>query len=281
MISAKITFWGVRGSMATPGRKTAGVGGNTSCVKIEYGQTLIICDAGTGIRPLGIDLKKRFGRKPISAHILLSHLHWDHYIGLPFFKPLYEKKNYFVIGGPAGDGAEFGKSLAGTMQKPYFPIELKDVSAKISLETIRNKEFKVGQVKIVPFRVNHPDGAVGWRFYFPNGKSLVHITDNEPDTERGVGRLVEWMKGADVLIHDAQYSSKNYRRHKGWGHSPVSYPVELAAKAKISRLYLFHFDPEADDRHVKASLAYARKFALARHLKVHCAIAREGLSFRI
>lgn len=267
--------------MATPGRATAGIGGNTACVDIVFGHDKIICDAGTGIRPLGIELKKKFGTKPIRAHILLSHLHWDHYIGLPFFKPLYEKKNRFVICGPRGGGLKFGKALARTMRPPYFPITLSDISAGISTKTISDREFVVGRIRVSPFHVNHPGGALGWRFFFPNGKSLVHITDNEPDTKRGAQKLIAWMKGADVLIHDAQYSSKNYKRHKGWGHSPVSYPITLAARAGVGRLFLFHFDPEADDRHVKASLAYAKKFALKKKFDVRCSIAREGLAFEL
>lgn len=264
--------------MATPGITTKRVGGNTACLEISSGCKIIICDAGTGIRPLGTNLKKRMKGKRVSAHILLSHLHWDHFIGLPFFKLLYDKKNDFVIGGPA-EGRSFGVLLKATMRPPYFPISLSDVPARVKLVTYSTAPFEIGDVHVRPMAVNHPDGALGWRFYFPNGKSLVHVTDNEPVTGNRRLKFIEWMNGADVLVHDAQYSREDYKRHRGWGHSPLSYSVELALAAHVKRLFLFHFDPDADDRALLRTLKAARNMAAGCKRRLKIELAREGLSF--
>lgn len=281
MSSVKITFWGVRGSMATPGPKTVHFGGNTACVEILSGNTRIICDGGTGIRPLGIHLEHTLGNKAIRAHILLTHLHWDHYIGLPFFKPLFSKNNHFVIGGPMAGNETFGEAISKAMRPPYFPIPFSAIPSSIEFKTYSGDTFKIGDVGVKPILVNHPGGALGWRFFFPNGKSLVHITDNEPSNATDDVRLIEWMKNADVLIHDAQYTPDNYAKHKGWGHSPYTYPMELAEKANVKKLFLFHFDPGDEDKHLKHILKEAKKFAKSSGKKVKIDLAREGVSIKL
>lgn len=278
MERAKIKFWGVRGSIATSGRETNQVGGNTACVEISAAGRIIICDAGTGIRPLGISLVRRLGKRPISAHILLSHLHLDHYMGLPFFQPLYKKENDFVIAGPGACRMGFGKALSRAVCPPYFPISLSEMPAGIRLKTLSERPFAIGKIRVVPKPVNHPGGALGFRFYFPGGKSLVHITDNEPDTARAKQMLVEWMKGADVLIHDAQYSIARWHSHLGWGHSPFAYSIELAREAGIARLILFHFDPQDSDRRLARMLRNAQRLAKGMHPKLRVELAREGRS---
>lgn len=281
MDRVRVTFWGVRGSMATPGPKTVRFGGNTACVEIEAAGRIIVCDAGTGIRDLGIDLKRRFKKGPISAYILLSHLHWDHYIGLPFFKPLYEKGNRFVIAGPRADTMGFGKALSLAMRPPYFPIPFSVIPAGIRLKTLSERTFRIGRIMVKPLVMNHPGGALGWRFFFPGGRSVVHITDNEPATKHKEARLVDWMRGADVLIHDAQYDPRGYKRHLGWGHSPFTYPLELAEKAGIKRIFLFHFDPEDEDRHLDRVLRQARRLAHASMPRVRVGLTREGLTITL
>jgi ribonuclease BN (tRNA processing enzyme) len=126
--------------------------------------------------------------------------------------------------------------------------------------------------------VSHPGGALGYRFIFPNNRSIVHVTDNEPSTRTMMLKLVNWMRGADVVIHDAQYSPENYERHEGWGHSPYSYPIELAAKAGVPKLYLFHYDPEDDDEHLKRVLLDAKKFIKKKGYSLECELAREGMT---
>lgn len=273
MGKVQIKFWGVRGSVATPGPETVRFGGNTACVEILAGKTLIICDAGTGIRQLGLALSDG-AKKSITAHILLTHVHWDHYFGLPFFRPLYNSKNRFIIAGPHAGKEGFGAALSKIIRPPYFPIPLTAIPAQISLKTVSSAKFRIGDVFVLPHAVNHPGGAVGWRFFFPNGKSLVHITDNEPGSVSGERKLIKWMCGADILIHDAQYSPKSYSRHKGWGHSPYTYPILLAAKAGIKKVILFHFDPEDDDAYLSRVEGTAKKFA--KEIGVVCELAREG-----
>lgn len=263
-----------------PGKETRHYGGNTSCVEFNCGSELIICDAGTGIRPLGKHLIRRRGKRPIKATILLSHVHWDHYVGLPFFKPLYWKKNEFVIGGPKPLRKRFGDAIGSAMHPPYFPIPVSAIPARIEFKTIGIRPFSIGNVRVVPFLANHPGGAFGWKFLFPGGKSVAHVSDNEPDGERREA-IIEWLRNTDVLIHDAQYTTEEYKKRLGWGHSPYTYPLEIASEAGVSKLIFFHFDPDADDDHLRKTLKRAKEWIKRRNARLDCSLAREGFSFRI
>lgn len=281
MNRTRVTFWGVRGSIPAPGPMTKRFGGNTSCVEIVAGEERIVCDAGTGIRALGLRLMRGAAGRPVAAHILLSHLHWDHYMGLPFFAPLYVRRNRFVIAGPSAGLQGFGRALSHAMRPPYFPVPFSMIPAGIRFKTIGLRPFRIGGVRALPLALHHPGGSLGWRFFFPDGRSLVHVTDNEPGSKRHVRKLLRWMRGADVLIHDAQYTPADYARHRGWGHSPFTFPIRLASEAGIARLFLFHFDPQDED----AQLARVRKkaVAMARALPhpVHVEMAQEGTSFTL
>jgi len=277
----RVKFWGVRGSIAVPGRTALKYGGNTSCVEIDAGDDLIICDAGTGIRSLGNDLIRRYKKRPIRATILLSHIHWDHYVGLPFFKPIYWKKNSFSIGGPKPAKMDFGEAIGNAMHPPYFPIPVSAIPSKVKFKNIAERKFNIGKVKVVPLTLFHPGGAFGWKFRFTNGMSLVHVTDNEPNGDDFRNRTIKWMRGADVLIHDAQYTPEEYKSRKGWGHSPFTYPLELAAEAGVGRVIFFHFDPDATDGHLNRILGDARRWIRKRGAKMTCVLAREGMSFNI
>lgn len=281
METVQIRFWGVRGSVPAPGRATMRFGGNTACLEIRTGKDLIICDAGTGIRELGLALERRSLNRPITAHILLSHLHWDHYMGLPFFAPLYRRQDRFVVYGPMAGRKAFGVALSRAMSPPYFPLPISSIPAKMSFKTVGSRPFQIGKVRVVPRAVNHPGGAIGWRFEFPNGKSLVHITDNEPGLLSERASIVEWMRDADVLIHDAQYTPNNYKSHIGWGHSPFTYPIGLAAEANIKRLFLFHFDPSDDDAHLVQVYSKARSIVKNVNPGVSVKMAKEGTEFTL
>ena len=264
--------------MAAPGPGTIRFGGNTSCVEIQIGGELIICDAGTGIRPLGESLVRRMKGRPIEATILLSHLHWDHYIGLPFFRPLYNGKNRFVVAGPRVAEMDFGPALSCAMRPPYFPVPLAVLPSRLRFKTVSARPFKMGTVRIVPIELNHPGGAMGWRFYFPNRRSVVHVTDNEPSSQNKMKRLVKWMQGTDVLIHDAQYTPSTYLQRMGWGHSPFTYPITLAAEAGIPRVVFFHFDPADNDKRLSDIQRQARAWAREQGINIKCDLAREGAS---
>lgn len=268
-----VSFWGVRGSVSSAGKKTVKYGGNTLCLMIEHGRTRIICDAGTGIRPLGEALKR--SKKPLRATIMLTHLHWDHFTGLPFFEPLYQARNRFVIAGPGQGRVSFKTCLDRVLSPPYFPIRLDDLVAKIDYRTIREKPFSIDDIMVIPYTCNHPGGSFGWRFEFPNGKSIIYVSDNEPSL-RNRDRMLAWMRDAEMVIHDAQYSPANYARHRGWGHSPYTYPVQMSIAANAKRLFLYHYDPATEDSRLESWLSDARKVAGKYRSKLKVYLSREG-----
>ena len=272
MKKTEITFWGVRGSMAAAGPKTAKYGGNTACVEISCGNTTIICDAGTGIRPLGHELIKRSKGKKIEAAILLSHLHLDHVIGLPFFKPIYQKGNRFVIMNPGRSASRLKADLKKLIGAPYFPVNILDVPASIQFKEFKMKPVRIGPVTIETFKCNHPDNSFAFKFRFPNGKTLVHISDNEPSNDRHKA-LVRWISRADILIHDAQYTPSQYENKIGWGHSPYIYPVRLAMEAGVKGLVFFHYDPSATDEELDLISAKVEKSGIV--------LAREGMTLLV
>jgi phosphoribosyl 1,2-cyclic phosphodiesterase len=273
----KLKFWGVRGSVAAAGQNTAKYGGNTSCVALTHGDTRIICDAGTGIRPLGNSLRRRI-KKPLKATILLSHLHWDHFVGLPFFEPLYDRRNEFLIAGPGYKGESFKSLLYRVVAPPYFPITPSTFAAKVHYRTLSGEPFAIDDIVVEPFECNHPGGSLGWKFILPSGKKLVHVTDHEPK-ESHQKKMLEWMRGADFVIHDSQYSPSEYKKFEGWGHSPYGQVVRMAIEAEAKRLVMFHHDPESDDKTLEGRLHHAREMALSAGSNLHIDLAREGREY--
>jgi len=273
MPNIEVTFWGVRGSVPAAGRHTWNYGGNTICLSIRHGKTHIICDAGSGIRPLGDKLVKMRGK--VKATILLSHLHWDHLMGLPFFEPLYYKRNEFTIAGMGYKGKSFKEAFTGIMSPPYFPITPAAFPAKVNFKTLTGEPFRIDDVKVETFPCNHPGGSFGWKFIFPNGQTLVHVSDNEPDPRKR-DKQIKWMRDADIIIHDAQFTRQEYRKHKGWGHSPYTYPVEMAVAAKAKRLVLYHYDPPCSDQELEKRLLAARGLARRRRSKLRVDLSQEG-----
>ena len=294
MKKAQITFWGVRGSIASPGPKTAKYGGNTPCVEISCGNTIIICDAGTGIRPLGESLKRRFKGKRIDATILLSHLHLDHLIGLPFFEPIYKKGNRFKIISPGRTPKALKSTISRLLSPPYFPINILSVPAKLYInpplgESVRHElsdtspkgRFQIGNIGVETFKCNHPGGSYAYKFRFPNGKILIYTSDNEPSTTGNVKAFIKWIKGADILIHDSQYTPRQYLRKRGWGHSPFHYPVSLAAAAHVKQLYLYHYDPANDDKSLDAIDSMTKRLIKCMGFDVRVRLSREGMKISI
>ncbi len=250
----RIKFWGTRGSIPSPGPGTLKYGGNTSCVEIRCGDELLIIDAGTGIRDLGTKLMKEM---PVKASILFSHMHWDHIQGMPFFQPAYIPGNEFKVYGSKGWDTRLEYVLRWQMQKPNFPITLEEVSEvgahmehiDIDAETL----FQIGDTESIVIRsveLRHPDKAFGFRIEY-GGRSLVYATDTEnlPEPDE---RLVKLAMDADILIHDAQYTSEEYYgldgvSRKGWGHSTPESAAIVAFAANVKKLILFHHDPYHDD----------------------------------
>lgn len=242
----RLKFWGVRGSTPTPQIENLSYGGNTPCLEIRgSGGQLLVFDGGTGLRNLGMALKEEFQDRPIQAHFFLTHFHWDHIQGIPFFAPLYERPNRvtFHTGHPT---ANLQEMLEGQMRSPYFPVDFTFMSAEKRFRRIETAET-YGDVTVRPFPLNHPQGAYGYRIECA-GKSIVYASDLEhghPELDSVLRRSAQ---GADILIFDAQYTPEEYEDHKGWGHSTWLEATRVAEEVGVGQLFLFHHDPSHDDR---------------------------------
>jgi phosphoribosyl 1,2-cyclic phosphodiesterase len=243
----RLKFWGVRGSTPTPQIENLNFGGNTSCIEIRTGlNESVIFDAGSGIRALGQTLMQEAGGSPIETKIFLTHFHWDHIQGLPFFAPLYGSKNHvsFLSGSPR----PLQETLEGQMTKPYFPIGFDQVAAKRDFHQIgEGCAVEAGGLTVRPFPLNHPQGACGYRIE-SNGVVIVYATDYEHGVKESDATLCEYSQDADILICDAQYTPAEYEKHRGWGHSTWENAVLLARDARAEHLMLFHHDPDHDDQ---------------------------------
>lgn len=274
-MSMTVRFWGVRGSVASPGPETAGVGGNTSCVEIVAGASRIVLDAGTGLRRLGNELLKQ---GPVDVTLLLSHVHWDHIQGLPFFSPLYAPTTrVHVVSG--ANGTPTRDVLRRQMSAPTFPVDLHEVPAAMSYLEVRDRQrFVAGEAEVTVAKANHPDQVYAYRVEH-RGRSVVYATDTEHF--RCVDpRLAALARNADVLIYDAQYLPEEYTGEHGasrvgWGHSTWEAAVELARAAGVGQLVLFHHDPSRSDEAVAMIEATAQ-----RHFADTVA-AREGMSLAV
>ena len=251
----QITFWGVRGSIPTPGPDTIAIGGNTSCVEVRAGKSLLVFDGGTGLRLLG---KKLVKEMPITAHIFFSHVHWDHIKGFPFFDPAFVKGNTIHLYGGNNVSRTLEETLAGQMDHPSFPVHLTDMGAKMTFNDLAEGQvLQIDDVKISTARGNHPNGV--WIYRVDHGgKSIVYATDTEHYKELDPA-LLKVAQGVDVLIYDSQYTPEEYTGSAGtggpkvgWGHSTFDEAVKLAQAAKAKRLVLFHHDPLQNDDQVRA-----------------------------
>ncbi len=235
----KIRFWGVRGSIASPGRDTALVGGNTSCVELACGDARIVLDGGTGLRALGNHLiASGATREPLAMTLLLSHYHWDHIQGLPFFVPIYMKDMSLTIVGGQNGVTSVRETLERQMSAPVFPVRLDEVGARITTREVKLGEvFAVGDAKVRVARGNHPGGVVAYRIEH-EGKSIVYATDTEhyACVDPALRALAE---GADVLVYDSQYTPEEYRAKVGWGHSTYVAGADLARSAGVGTYVLF------------------------------------------
>lgn len=243
-----LTFWGVRGSIPACGPETVRYGGNTSCVSIEHEDCLIILDAGTGIRKLGTHLLRRAHLGGIKGNILLTHEHWDHIQGLPFFAPAFSPENRFVIYGER-KRLPLAEIIRDQMQEPYFPIEMDAFQAGISfVEVGPGDELQLDdEIRMTAHRLNHPNEALGYLLNIA-GKRVAYVTDHEHEPGQLSQTVLEMARGVDVLIHDAQFSRERLQSdRRGWGHSAWEDVVDLAIEARVHRLFLFHHDPDATD----------------------------------
>ena len=281
--SAVIRFWGVRGGIPTPGPDTVRVGGNTSCVEVRADGELIILDAGSGLRPLGRAIAAEFAQSPANLTLLITHTHWDHIQGFPFFVPAYNPRNNIRILGFEGARNDLQATLAGQMESPYFPIALAQMPGNIAIEELRSLSFAVGSIPAAACHVNHPGVCVGYRLNTTSG-SICYVPDHEsvphefmePDSVAATieRKVIDFIRDAEVLILDSQYTAEEYRTHVGWGHGCLDDVVRVALSANVKHLVLFHHDPGHDDDFMDGMLARACKLAAGSSLKI--SLAREG-----
>lgn len=254
----RMTFWGVRGSTPTPVKENLGVGGNTTCLHVQRdaGEELII-DAGTGVRGLGDLLLKRHPRAAATVNLFLTHFHWDHLQGFPFFAPLFEDRFTIRIHARC-PREETHAALATLMRSPFFTVDFETLPATIELVELTGDPVRIGAVSVSAFELNHPQGAHGYRIE-AGGAVIVHASDFEHGDERLDAELRAVSHDADVLIFDAQYTPDEYDMRRGWGHSSWLEAARVARDAEVGRLFLFHHDPAHDDGFLEHVVSQARQ----------------------
>ncbi len=302
MSDAYVRFWGVRGSYASPYRSHMKVGGNTSCVEIREGNHILLCDAGTGIIPLGNLLMKQ--NEVRELFIILTHYHWDHICGLPFFVPAFSPEWSITFFGPGETAADVEHSVSSQMKAPFFPVSTETWLAKIKYQTYTENGFDYGPLKVQYESVHHPGVTYGYRVTSV-GRTIAYAPDNEcmylektviqqskkfSDQEKTYYNLMqqeeyeselELFKGADILIHDSQYTLDEYEKKQGWGHSCYLDTIQSAMDAGVKMLFLFHHDPAHNDGFMEEIQKDAETVARMSGSKMKCIVAREGLRVRL
>jgi phosphoribosyl 1,2-cyclic phosphodiesterase len=255
MAELTVRFWGVRGSLATPGLSTARYGGNTSCVEVIVGNEHLVFDMGSGLRELGTALQHQPG---VHVTFFLSHYHWDHIQGLPFFKPAFvDPTAVLTIYGATRLGKSVREILAGQMINPYFPVSIGEMQAKLLFRSFESgSQVQVGSAIVSAREMAHPGGSLDYRVQTENA-SVVYATDFEHGTAAD-DVLVDFARGADMLIFDSTYTDSEYETHKGWGHSTWAMGTQIAKAAGVKKLILFHHDPSHDDDMLDAIVQQAR-----------------------
>jgi phosphoribosyl 1,2-cyclic phosphodiesterase/CheY-like chemotaxis protein len=269
----RIRFWGTRGSIPKPGPMTLRYGGNTPCVEVRAEDgTLVILDSGSGIHELGLALL-RSGDGPSHGHLLIGHTHWDHIQGFPFFAPFFVRDGRWDVFAPGGRAKQLEDSLAALMSYDHHPITLDSLEAEVRFRDLTEGEFRIGGIRVTTQYLHHPALTLGYRLE-ADGAALVYSTDHEPHSLHPVHgppgeipihhedqRHVRFLEGADLVIHDAQYTLDRFPAVAGWGHSPAERVVDYAIAAGVRRLALFHHDPEHDDDAIDAIVSRAVEWA--------------------
>jgi phosphoribosyl 1,2-cyclic phosphodiesterase len=297
----RLRFWGTRGSIPTPGPATVRYGGNTPSIEVRTGSgALVLLDAGTGIRELGRSLIERSNGAPIHGDIFLTHAHWDHIQGIPFFAPAFQRGNRFTIWGAKSLAASIRRVVRDQMSPVVFPVAFEELAATFEFRELTDDRHASDGFDVRAMPVRHPGGALGYRFApgsaaaggdgdaAASGGAFVYISDNElragdagPATDRWRSRLVEFVRGARVLIHDATYTESEYEAHRGWGHSTYDDAVELALTSGVETLVLFHHSPDRSDDELDACLAQCRAAASAGGRRLNVIAAAEGMELTI
>ncbi|MGA9836554.1 MAG: MBL fold metallo-hydrolase [Gemmatimonadaceae bacterium] len=290
-MSLRLQFWGTRGSIPSPGLQTVRYGGNTPSVEVRTSDGwLIILDAGTGLRELGRSLIARANGAPIIGDIFLTHAHWDHIQGIPFFAPLFQRGNHFTIWGAKTLETSIDRVVRDQMSPVVFPVTFEEMEAQIEFSEIAQETRRRHGYEVSAYPVRHPGGALGYRFLEsrPGAHALVYISDNE----LGVGGdydaldgwrdgLVAFARGARVLVHDTTYTAGEYEQYRGWGHSTNGDAVLLALDAGVEQLVLFHHRPERTDDEVDQRVAECRAMVEERGARLDVVAAAEGMTLMV
>ena len=282
----KITFHGVRGSTPCDGPELARYGGSTSCVAVETaGQAPIIFDLGTGLRNFGVALAAQNRAAGFHGSVLLSHLHWDHVQGLPFFVPLHSPETTLDVYGPQQVEGPIGEVFGGMMCPPYFPIRTSDLAAALTFQDAGNDDFPIGTAKVRSRWIRHCGPTLGYRLEV-NGISIAYLSDHGQGCVEGQSddfvpqEVLDLCDGVDLLIHDAQHTKEEFEQKRHWGHCTIDYAVHVARESGAQRLALFHHDPAHSDDQVDEILRDARDSA-ARTSAVEVLAASEGLCLNL
>jgi diguanylate cyclase (GGDEF)-like protein len=283
-----VRFWGTRGSIAAPGERTARFGGNTACTEIRTPDgTVIVLDCGTGARELGLHLTQTL-KPPIHLHLFIGHTHWDHIQGFPFFVPAFIPGVELNVYAPLGFQQSLEEAMAGQMEYSYFPVKLRDLRSRIHFTELEEGFFRVSDVLVETQYLNHTAPTIAYRIT-GGGTTIAYVTDHEPFWKLQDGilhhpgdqRHVAFMRGADLVIHDAQYTDEEYRQRVGWGHSTIEYAVDVAMEAGARRVALFHHDPTHDDATMARLEAAAQERARAAGSSIEVFAAREGMELTL
>lgn len=291
-MSWRVRFWGTRGSIPTPGAQTVRYGGNTPCTELRTDDGwLVILDAGTGIRELGRDLLSRSNGAQVQGDIFLTHAHWDHIQGIPFFAPIFGRGNHFTIWGSQSLERSVDQVVRDQMSPVVFPVTFEELDASIDFRDLAVGTRTAGTgYEVTAFAVQHPGGALGYRFARPGGSggALVYVSDNELASHPRYGsppdwrdRMVAFVRGAQVLIHDSTYTTEEYDHHRGWGHSTFRDAVELALEAGVATLVLFHHEPRRTDDQLDRCLAECQALVQDRGGALQVVAAAEGLTLTL
>ncbi|MCG8325144.1 MAG: MBL fold metallo-hydrolase [Thiotrichales bacterium] len=298
MSNSYLRFWGVRGSYAAPFGTHLKVGGNTSCVEIRVGDHLLVCDAGTGIIPLGNELMKQTELREMM--VILTHYHWDHISGLPFFVPAFVPDWKIHFFGPGQSANNIEELFANQMKAPYFPVGTETWLADVNYLSAKDRQLNYGPINIKFNNVHHPGSTYGYRITV-GSRTIIYVSDNECRfLEKSINQKyqeftneekelfdemkkeeyqaeLDLIKDADILIHDAQYTPEDYELKRGWGHSCYTDTVNLAIDAGVKELYLYHHDPNYDDDAIDALHGKSLEIIAERDSDLKCHIAREGI----
>lgn len=275
----RTTFWGVRGSIPSPGPSTVRFGGNTSCVEIAAGGVCIVFDCGTGIRMLGQQLVRR---SPIEIHLFISHVHWDHIQGFPFFAPAFVKGNVIHLYGESNSRGTVESAMAGQMEFPNFPVKLNQLPGTLAFHAVGAGDVVrlADDVTVRAAAGTHPGGVLAYRVEH-GGRAVAYVTDTEHEPGKIDERIVDIVRGADLFIYDSMYTPEEYdgradgRSRVGWGHSTFEEGAKIARAAGAKEYLLFHHDPEQDDA------AVLEKERRARELFANARCAYEGLVIEV